>query len=84
MFEAWLLVTALLCYAVVAYLWSPPTSQFQKEFDDAERVYSQRQTPVARIGLAVNRAHYMVVTHRGIAVTAIAVTWLVVTAVWTN
>ncbi len=83
-FELWLLVSALLAYAIVAYLWSPSLQQLRKEYEDADSSYRQHETAIARIGMFVNRWHFKIANNRGIIVISIAMTWLVITAIWIN
>ena len=79
MFVTWLFISALLCYAIMAYLWSPSLQQLQKEYEDAESNYGQRKTVFSVSGMLVNRLHYKIVCHRKMAIAVISVVWLVMT-----
>lgn len=55
MFATWLLVSALLCYVVTAYMWSPSQKKLDKEYEETECSYRRRENVISRIGMLVNR-----------------------------
>jgi hypothetical protein len=82
MFATWLIVTTLLCYSVAAYMWSPPPQQLEKEFIKAEHGYRQSQAVVARIGVLINKGHYMIIQHRVAVIAVLTPAWLITTTLW--
>lgn len=82
MFVIWLIVTAVLCYSVAAYMWSPPLQQLEKEFINTEKNYRESKAAIASIGILVNRWHYKIISHRGPVIAVIATIWLILTTLW--
>jgi len=82
MFEAFLIFSALMSFAIFARLLSPPIEQLQKEFDEAETLYSKDKGVVSGLGLVVNRLHFMIIRNRAAIISVLLLCWLTSLFLW--
>ena len=82
MFVAFLLLTGLTAYAVMARLWSPSIDQLQKEFEDAQVQYSRNDNFISRLGLSVNRLHFQIIANCNAIICSLCVAWFVCALLW--
>lgn len=82
MFETWLLISGILFYAILAYLWSPSLKQLKQEHDDAEEMYLKRGGLIGKMGILINNWHYEIINKRATIILLIVLIWIVATALW--
>jgi len=82
MFETWLLITAILCYAIYAIMLYPSIKQLKHEHDRAEGMYLKRGTLIGKIGWLINKWHFQMVYKRATITIYIFLVWVVVTYLW--
>jgi hypothetical protein len=82
MFETWLLISGILCYAIIAYMLSPSLRQLKQEHDNAKQMYLNRGSLIGKVGMAINNWHYEIVNKRIAIIIFILLIWIVVTTLW--